>query len=104
MTSIPDERTAALRQLEKLLHAIGSANDAEDHGYIREAERIRRESCEAILALLDEHAFVPEVLPGIRLEVETGDMLWFRWSSFLARVERLLEQRGIHERHGGELG
>jgi predicted thioesterase len=85
--------TAAERPvLERLaghVNAIGSANDCEDHGSREEAERMRADAAAAILAILAEHPFVAEMLPGLRSEVKTGHIYGFGWSF----VEDLIKAR-----------
>lgn len=74
------------------LHRIGSANDAEDHGYSDAAKLLRRDACQALRALLDEHPSLSELLPELRQELDTGHILGFGWSDLLDRVEARLSQ------------
>jgi hypothetical protein len=72
-----EERQAVLRTLRDLLETIGSANDAEDHGYGEDAEQMRKDSCEAIRGLLREHAFLAELFPKLQWELDTQHILGF---------------------------
>ena len=83
-------RREVFLELERLLHMIGSANDAEDHDYTGEAERMRRDSCDAIRALLAAHPFPGEALPDLPREMETERILWWGWSALLDRIDELL--------------
>jgi hypothetical protein len=81
------QRRAVLRTLRDLLETIGSANDAEDHGYGEEAVRMRNDSCEAIRDLLAEHAFLAELFPKLQWELDTQHILGFGWSDLCDGVE-----------------
>jgi hypothetical protein len=79
-TRMLQERQVILRTLRDLLRSIGSANDAEDHGYNEDALRIREGSCEAIRGLITEHAFLAEIFPKLLWELDTRHILGFGWS------------------------
>jgi hypothetical protein len=81
----PDAR-AVLLEVLALLESIGSANDAEDHHYLDEAERIRREAADGIRALADENPVVESVLPTLAAELDSGHVLGFGWADLAARV------------------
>jgi len=72
------------------LRRIGSANDAEDHHYKEEAERMRGEACTSLRELLEEHPFVSMILPALRRELDTGHILGFGWSQLLDDLEEYL--------------
>jgi hypothetical protein len=82
-----EEQQAVLRTLRDLLETIGSANDAEDHGYGEEAIRMRNDSCEAIRCLLAEHAFLAELFPKLQWELDTQHILGFGWAELYDGVE-----------------
>lgn len=82
------ERQEILNTLRVLLETIGSANDAEDHGYGEEAVQMRKDTCEAIRALMAEHAFLGEVFPSLQWELDTGHILGFGWSNLCNEVEK----------------
>ena len=54
---ISDEDRTALHLLRNCCYTVGSANDAEDHGYGWDAGRMREEACESIRNLMDQHPF-----------------------------------------------
>jgi hypothetical protein len=76
-----EERLAVLASLRSFLWTIGSANDAQDHGSVDEAERMRRSACEDIGGPMAEHAFLMEMFPKLEWELESGHILGFGWSS-----------------------
>jgi hypothetical protein len=80
------EEREVLLALLGLLEGVGSANDAEDHGYQDEAERIRSEHVEAIRALSAEHAFVRELLPGLAEELDSGHVFGFGWADLRSAI------------------
>lgn len=76
-----EEPYAVLETLDGWLRTIGSANDAEDHGYDEDAARMRQDACDAIRTLLAEHAFLVGLFPELRWELETEHILTFGWAS-----------------------
>jgi gamma-glutamyl phosphate reductase len=84
------QRQKILTRVAMHLHAIGSANDAEDHNFLEDATRMRSEACTALNAVLAEHQFLEDLLPSLRSELETGTILWVGWSLLLERIESLL--------------
>jgi hypothetical protein len=82
----PQQRRV-LSEVTELLYRIGSANDAEDHNYKEDAERMRREACESLRELLEEHPFLNDLLPGLYRELDTGHILGFGWSQLLDEIE-----------------
>ena len=72
--------------------AVGSANDAEDHGYQDEAKRIREESCGSIRNLAEQHPFLAELFPGLLRELDTGHILGFGWHGLYRDAEALLAE------------
>ncbi|MBN1320495.1 MAG: hypothetical protein JXA87_06610 [Thermoleophilia bacterium] len=85
-----DERRLVLTHLQRLLSTIGSANDAEDHGYGDDAASMREESSEAIRSLIAEHPLLEEVLPDLRRELDTGHVFGFGWADLYRATEVLL--------------
>lgn len=89
-----DERRLVLLHLQGLLSTIGSANDAEDHGYKEDAASMREESCDSIRELAAEHPFLNEVLPDLGRELDSGHVLGFGWADLHRAVETLLADGG----------
>jgi len=88
--SMPEQRRIVLRSLHDLLERIGSANDAEDHGYGAEAEQMRKEACEAIRGLMREHAFLREMFSTLQWELDTQHILGFGWTDLEDSVEKFV--------------
>jgi hypothetical protein len=84
------QRQKILTRVAMHLHAIGSANDAEDHNFLEDATRMRSEARTALNALLAEHQFLDDLLPSLRSELETGSILWVGWSFLLDKIDSLL--------------
>ena len=87
---ISEEDKTALNLLQGLCYTVGSANDAEDHGYGEEAKRMRGESCESIRNLVNQTPFLLEHFPGVKEELDTWRFLAFGWSSIAREAEALL--------------
>ena len=83
----PEEQQIVLKTLRELLQTIGSANDAEDHGYREDADRMRKNSCEAIRSLVNDHPFLGELFPKIHRELDTQHILGFGWAELSDGVE-----------------
>jgi hypothetical protein len=83
-----------LMELGSLLSTMGSANDAEDHGYCDDAERMRQESCDAMQRLLTDHAFLGTLIPNLEEEMKTGHIFNFGWSNLRQQVETALQFNG----------
>ena len=81
------ERQSILHTLHNLLHTIGSANDAEDHGYADDARQMRNDSCESIRRLTQAHPFLITQFPTLQKEVESGHIFCFGWSDLAHLVE-----------------
>jgi hypothetical protein len=94
------ERRVILSALRDLLGAIGSANDAEDHGYIEDADRMRKDSCEAIQGLITKHVFLAELLPKLQWELETQHILGFGWAELCDGVDAYLKVSVNEHRDG----
>lgn len=93
-TNKAEEQRDILNTLRKLLEMIGSANDAEDHGYVEDAARMRHESCETIRELLMEHGFLSELFPKLQWELDTGHILGFGWAELYHSVDEQLGNMG----------
>jgi hypothetical protein len=89
-----EEQLNVLRTLRGLLETIGSANDAEDHGYVEDADRMRKDSCEAIQGLITQHVFLAELFPKLQWELETQHILVFGWAELYDGVNAYLEVSG----------
>jgi len=86
-----EQQQAVLRTLRDLLETIGSANDAEDHGYGEEATRMRNDSCEAIRGLLADHVFLGEYFPKLQWELDAQHILGFGWAELCDGVDSHLK-------------
>jgi len=95
-----EERRAVLLSLQALMGSIGSANDAEDHGYLGEAERMRTESCEAVRDLMAQHAFLAGSFPKLQWELDSGHILGFGWAEVGREAGALLEASASPEAPG----
>ena len=76
--SLPEQRQV-LSDLLACLSTIGSANDADDHGYGEDADRMRDEACNTIRDLLNEHPFLSEVVPTLIQDVGTPAFMAVGW-------------------------
>jgi hypothetical protein len=84
-----EEQRQVLASVAIRLHQIGSANDAEDHGYPEDARRLRQEACAALEGLLHDQPFLARLLPGLKDELRSGHILGHGWSGLLNRLEEL---------------
>jgi len=93
-----DHQLTILNILCSCLDEIGSANDAEDHGYLEEAQRMRRQACVSIRNLMAGHAFLGERFPTLQGELDSGHIFGFGWAELRDRVSELLQAgAGGHE-------
>ena len=97
---ICEERKVILSTLRDLLETIGSANDAEDHGYIEDADRMRKDSCEAIQGLITQHVFLTELFPKLQWELDTQHILVFGWAELYDGVNAHLKVSVKEHRNG----
>jgi len=81
-------RTEVLESLCRLLWLFGTANDADDHDCGPEGKQLRARAAAEIRALIQDHPFVVEVLPGLERELETGHIEGFGWSNLVDALER----------------
>ncbi len=65
------------------LTSLGSANDAEDHGFLEDAQRMRNEACASLRSLLQDHPYLAEYLPVEDVERGSERLLAFGWHSAL---------------------
>lgn len=86
------EQLTVLSALLANLRMIGSANDAEDHGYRDEAERMRRESRNAIISLLNENKFLLELLPTLEQELDLERLYLFSWADLCRLIDKQLQE------------
>ena len=84
----PEQRQVILGDLRSLLETIGSANDAEDHGYHQDANQMREDACQAIRGLMVEHAFLGEMFPKLAWELDSGHILGFGWADLCDEMEK----------------
>ena len=89
-----ESQRTVLMELGGLLSIIGSANDAEDHGYRDDADRMRQESCESMQRLLTDYAFLGELIPSLEEELISGHILNFGWANLIRTVEEALQSSG----------
>jgi GNAT superfamily N-acetyltransferase len=82
-----EEQRATLGVLRVLLRTIGSANDAEDHGYNDDAIRMRENSCAAIRSLAADHAFLTDLLPKLQWELDSEHILGVGWAELYEAVD-----------------
>jgi hypothetical protein len=95
-----EEQLCVLRTLCGLLETIGSANDAEDHGYAEDADRMRKDSCTAIQGLITQHVFLAELFPKLQWELDTQHVLVFGWAELYDGVNAHLKV-SVNERETG---
>ena len=81
------EQHRVLITVVRQLHQLGSANDAEDHGFLLDARRMRQEASTALEELLQQHPFLAELLPELGRELQTGHILGFGWSQLLMALD-----------------
>ena len=86
-----------LASLQALLSMIGSANDADDHGYGEDAERMRDEACDAIRDMLREHSFLSEVVPSLAKDIGTPAFMAVGWLWCYREVSAKIEGMGGEE-------
>ena len=80
-----------LTQAAGCLLFLGSANDAEDHGYREDAQRMRAEACTSLRTQLTSHLFLSEFLPAAEeVEGECGRLLSHGWDSALNVIQKTL--------------
>lgn len=87
--------------LQALLHhltALGDANDAEDHGYDADAQRIRQAAREGILSLLQQEGFMSELFPNLEGDLSTQflyDVGWLEYrNAITARLQAIPSEDG----------
>jgi hypothetical protein len=91
---ITDEQQAVLLTLRALLRTIGSANDAEDHGFLEAAEQMRKEACETIRSQMQDHGFLAELFPKLEWELETRHILGYGWVEIKDSLDLYLKGSG----------
>lgn len=94
---ITNEQAVILTELKTWLSMIGSANDAEDHGYHADAEEMRRDACAAIRQVICGHEFLLNRIPNLQSELDSQHILGFGWSDLYHAVDDLLMRGGYGE-------
>ena len=89
--NLSEEDRTALVLLRHLCETIGSANDADDHGYSGDARRMREDSAASIRNLAAQHPFLAERLPALERELETGHIFGFGWGDIYNAVTAILK-------------
>lgn len=80
-----------LERLKEHVTLFGVANDADDHRCGAEGADLRKRAAVSIRSLLDEHAFVAELLPTLRSELATRHIDGFGWSNLVDLIDGHLE-------------
>jgi hypothetical protein len=80
-----------LTAVANCLTSLGSANDAEDHGYLEDAQRMRSEACASLQSLLQDHPFLVEYLPVEEVERGSARLLAYGWHSALEVIRGQLK-------------
>lgn len=81
-----DEETV-LQEVIRQLHKIGSANDAEDHHYLAEAQRMRAEALAALRDILRENEFLARRSPDLPRMLDTDQLFTVGWWQILKGLE-----------------
>ena len=89
-----------LSELLACLSSIGSANDADDHGYGEDAERMRDEAFDVIRDLIREHPFLSQVVPSLAKDVGTPAFMAVGWLWCYREVSAKIEGMGGEETSG----
>ena len=89
--NLSEEDRTALVLLQHLCATIGSANDADDHGYADDARRMREDACESIRNLAAQHPFLAARIPTLERELETGHIFGFGWGDIYNAADALLK-------------
>jgi hypothetical protein len=83
-----DERRAVLVSLRSLLGTMGSANDAADHGYHQDADRMRADACHAIRDLMNKPALPAQIFPKLQCELDSRNILDFGRADLCDELEK----------------
>lgn len=97
-------RHEVLGRVNELLWLFGTANDADDHHCGDEGAELRLSSAAELRALLRDHPFLAEVLPGLERELATLHIEGFGWSTLVDALAPALLAGGdttAPERKGG---
>lgn len=89
---LSEEIITVLSALQANLRMIGSANDAEDHGYLDEAERIRRESRITIRDMVNENKFLLDLFPTLEQELDSERLLLFSWADLCRLIDEKMQE------------
>ena len=86
-----EEDRTALLLLRHLCATIGSANDADDHGYADDARRMREDACESIRNLAAQHPFLAARIPTLERDLASGRLFIFGWEEIDNAAAALLK-------------
>jgi len=87
---IDENERDILRNLQTFLRMIGDANDAEDHGFLDEAEQERKTACASIQEMMTQHGFIVDLLPTLPNELDSGHILTYGWAELFGKVNAFL--------------
>jgi len=90
LKELTDQQRTALVFLSCFLGQIGSANDAEDHGYRDDARRMQEESCDNIERLLQDAPFLAELFPRLEAQVKDKSLFIVEWAIIQRKIDALL--------------
>lgn len=80
-----------LKTLQHHLTALGDANDAEDHGYDADAQRIRQAAREGIHTLLQQNRFLADLFPNLAGALSTQLLYDVGWLEYRNAVSTRLQ-------------
>jgi len=90
LKELTDQQRTALVFLSCFLGQIGSANDAEDHGYRDDARRMQEESCANIERLLQDSPFIAGLFPRLEAQVKDKSLFIVDWALIQREIDALL--------------
>jgi hypothetical protein len=86
-----DELSEPFTRLIEQLRKLGSANDAEDHGYDKDANDLRDEAFTSIRELMDRYPRIGEVLGDLARQVTDRTLADCSWSIQRDRAQAYLD-------------
>jgi len=87
---LTEQQRNALVFLSCFLGQIGSANDAEDHGYRDDARRMQEESCANIERLLRDSPFLAGLFPRLEAQAKDKSLFIVEWAIIRRKIDALL--------------
>ncbi len=87
---LTEKQRTALVYLNYFLGRIGSANDAEDHGYHDDARRMQEESCDNIGRLLRDAPFIADLFPQLESQIKDQSLFVVGWALIQREIDALL--------------